>query len=537
METKKQQSNFLSKFAESGFALILFRLVNTGSFLVMAVCFCILANTARLEASINAGKIYQLQQRLIDNPRDIEAHLNLAMEYSLANNFVKAVEAYFVILRIDPENFHAYNNLGILYKKSGQYRDSLHCYKQAERINPDSYWVPYNMGLCYEAMGRMQEARESYGRALSLNPAFAQALQRLKAMTEGGEGVPVLPGLEESQIYLVDSSAAQPKPYGGNEPDSAAPAPPEKPQPQAPPRDAALEKPLQQPDKVSERLAKAKEKEKENKSVRTSLKGPGAAIFNQAMEALDANKIERAVELYVSCIIAERDLLAEPENGLIRKGLEYLKDRPNRMPDGIFYRGLLIYIAGNIELAVPDLKSYLASATSNKKTGNSQFIAEADRIIERYEADKAARAAKAKEQSDAVAAARAAAASEALAASTSPASASDSQVIDRPRASDFVLKRMSVEQIIEEADRLSRESRLTDAVAVLETGLAADPENLQLLMKSANAYTDMLLLKGDQEAGKMALARFEKIFARAPENSREWAVSQEMIAELKKRVR
>ncbi len=522
----------MSKHAESDFALILYRLVNTGSFILLAVCFCILLHAAKLEASINAGRIYQLQQRLIDNPRDVEAHLNLAMEYSLADNFVKAVEAYFVLLRIDPDNFHAYNNLGILYKKSGQYRDSLHCYKQAERINPDSYWVPYNMGLCFEAMGRMQEARESYGRALSLNPSFSQALQRLKAMNDGGENIPQLPGLEESQIYLVDSPSGQPKPYGQDEPEkTAAVAKPEKTGAEKP----ALEKPPQQPDKISERIAKEKEKGKEVRSVRTARKGAGAAIFNQAMEALDAGKIDRAVELYVSCIIAERDFLAEPEGGLIRKGLEFLKDRPNRMNDGLFYRGLLIYISGNLELAVPDLKSYLETAGNAKKAGNSQFIAEATRIVERHEAEKAAREARAKEQADAVAAAKAAA----EAAATAPASeiASGAEDIEKPRPSDFVLKRMSADQIIEEADRLSRESRLTDAVAVLETGLAADPDNLQLLMKSANAYTDMLLLKGDQEAGKMALARFEKIFARAPENSREWAVSQEMINELKKRVR
>lgn len=59
------------------------------------------------------------------------------------------------------------------------------------------------------------------------------------------------------------------------------------------------------------------------------------------MDAFAEDKIERAIELYASCIIAERDFLAEPENGLIRKGIEYLKERPNRMPHGQFYRGLL----------------------------------------------------------------------------------------------------------------------------------------------------------------------------------------------------
>ena len=528
METKKQLSSFLSKHAESDFALILFRLAGTGSFIVLAVCFCLLVNVSRLEASINAGKIYQLQQRLIDNPRDIDSHLNLAMEYSLANNFVKAVEAYFVLLRIDPDNFHAYNNLGILYKKSGQFRDSLHCYKQAERINPDSYWVPYNMGLCYEAMGRMQEARESYGRALSLNPSFTQALQRLRTLSsEGGdEAVPILPGLAESQVYVVDSTTGQPRVYE---------LPSEMTQP------VVAAKPLEKPsseskqvpvvEKMSEKIQKERD---QKKKVRTTRKGPVASIFNQAMEAIDEDKVERAIELYASCIIAERDFLAEPENGLIRKGLEYLKDRPNRMQNGLFYRGLLIYISGNIELAVPDLKNYLEQKNSAGKAAGSQFTDEATRIIDRYEAELAERAAKEKERADAIAAAKAARTSTAQTDAVPELPATSGQ---DARPSDYVLKRMTVDQIIEEADRLSRESRPGDAAAVLETGLSSAPDDLRLLMKSANAYTDMLLLKGDQEAGKMALARFEKIFAKAPANSREWAVAQEMIAELKKRVR
>lgn len=521
----------MSKHAESDLILLLFRLANTASCFALAVCFCLMMQPVSLEASINAGRIYQLQQRLIDNPRDVEAHLNLAMEYSLANNFVKAVEAYFVLLRIDPDNFHAYNNLGILYKKSGQYRDSLHCYKQAERINPDSYWVPYNMGLCYESMGRMQEARESYGRALSLNPSFAQALQRLRALSEGGDNAPLLPGLEESQIYLVDSATSQPKAYGGPPvADVKAEPKPAKPAQTAAASKIDLQKPPEPAEKISDRLAKEKEKSKEGNKFRTTRKGAGASIFNQAMDALDADNVEKALELYVSCILAERDFLAEPENGLIKKGLEYLKERPNRMPNGQFYRGLLIYISGNLDLAVPDLKSFLETSGGAKKNANSQFVEEASRIVERYEAEQAEREAKAKERADALTAAQ-------MAAAAQTPVASGSEEAERPRPSDFVLKRMSAEQIIEEADRLSRESRLADAVSVLETGLASSPDDLQLLMKSANAYTDMLLLKGDQEAGKMALARFEKLFAKAPPNSREWAVAQEMIAELKKRVR
>jgi len=511
----------LSKPAEYDFALNWRSFRCTVGSILLAVAFLLAVAGPSLRAEdAAAARIYKLQQRLINSPRDVEAHLQLAMEYSLANNFVKAVEAYFVLLRIDPDNFHAYNNLGILYRKSGQFRDSIHCYQQAARINPDSYWVPYNMGLCYEAMGRMQEARESYGRALSLNPSFTQALERLRVLSGSPTeaAVPALPGLADSQIYLVDSETGQPRVYSQTEPQSAPVAKPE------PTRPAATKIPDAEPEKISEKVVERIKKEKESRrQYRTTRKGPAAAIFNQAMDALDAGKIEKAIEYYVSCIISERDLLSEPDNGLIRSGLEYLKERPNRMSDGIFYRGLLIFISGNLELAVPDMQTFLESSR-NRKDANQLYVAEATRIIERHDAEKAEREAREKEREEML-----------LAAQTASASAVSEP--EQPRASDFVLKRMNVDQIIDEADRLSRESRVQDAIAVLETGLQNEPDDLRLLMKSANAYTDMLLLKGDQDAGKMALQRFESVRQRAPENSREWAIAGEMIQELKGRIR
>jgi tetratricopeptide (TPR) repeat protein len=196
---------------KSSIKLILFDVLATARTLFLAVCVFICLFSLLIEeahGAINASRIYQLQQRLIENPRDVESHLNIAMEYGAANDFLKAVEAYFTLLRVDPNNFHAYNNLGILYKKSGQYRDSLHCYEQAEKIDPESAWVPYNKGLCYEAMGRMQEARESYGRALSLNPSFSQALQRLRILSGSEEQIASSQTFEEAQILI----AVSPKP-------------------------------------------------------------------------------------------------------------------------------------------------------------------------------------------------------------------------------------------------------------------------------------------------------------------------------------
>lgn len=478
-------------------------------------------------SAVNQANVRQLQQRLIDNPKDVDAHLKLALEYSMGNDFVKAVETYFALLRIDPNNFHAYNNLGILYKQSGQFRDSLHCYQQAQRIDPDSCWVPYNMGLCYEAMGRMQEARESYGQALSLNPSFSQALQRLRVLSSDGadQPVPELPGLAESQIYIADSRTSRPVIRTQQ---SETPAAPKVVKQQPVPTVKPVEK-AEKAERISERLEKEKNQKKVNLKHRTTRKGPAAMVFNQAMDALEAGKTELAIELYVNSVIAERELLSEPENGLIRQGLTYLKDRPNRMPNGLFYRGMLIYIAGHIDLAIPDLKNYAEVVSkSDKASSVSQYLDEANRIINKHKAEKEAIAAMEAERKAAIALAE-------QQKKAQEAAAKPEQEIARP--SDFALKRMDIEQIIQEADKLSRESRLTDAVAVLESGLSREPDNIQLLMKSANAYTDMLLLKGDNEAGKMALVRYKKVTGLSSPNSKEAAIANEMIGELNKRVR
>lgn len=516
---KKQQLNFWLKQDKLIFVNNSLK-ARTATFNVVVLLFVILISfSPQCFSAINSAKIYQLQQRLISNPKDKEALLNLAMEYTLNNNFVKAVGTYFALLRIDPKNFHAYNNLGILYKKSGQFRDSLHCYKQAAKINPDSYWIPYNMGLCYEAMGRMQEARESYGSALSLNPGFTQALQRLRSLSsEGGTSVPALPALEGSGVYVASNQSSQPRIYNpsNNQPTVNKAVKPK----------TKTTKTKVKPNQIEKIVKKISEQKKKPKKYRTKRKGASASLFNQAMDALDRKNMERAIELYSRCVIADRNFLAEPDNGLIKAGLTYLKDRPNRMPNGLFYRGFFISISASLDLAIGDIKSYLEQNKSSNKKIEPIFKNEALSIVDRYEALVAERerlAQKEKQEKQAIKLAQ-----------ESAANTENSENVTKPGA--FVIKQMDVDQVINEADKLSRASRPKDAISVLKVGLESNPDNLRLLMKIANAYTDMLLLKGDKEAGKMALIKFEQIFSKAPENSTEWAVAKDMIKELKSRL-
>ena len=84
METKKPQLNSLSKQDNSFFEFLLNKTTKLGKKLLPVLCFVILAQI--LFAAGNQANIHQLQKQIINNPKDVDAHLKLAIEYSMAND-------------------------------------------------------------------------------------------------------------------------------------------------------------------------------------------------------------------------------------------------------------------------------------------------------------------------------------------------------------------------------------------------------------------------------------------------------------------
>lgn len=458
---------------------------------------------------------------LQEDPDDRNALLQMGLYYTMEKNYGKAVETYFRLLKVDPNNFHAYNNLGIIYKKVGQLKDSLHCYGQAMKLDPSNPWVPYNMGLAYESMGRMQEARESYGKALSLNPDFSQALQRLRDLSGSEQTAPLPP---PTSILVAGGSDNAPRVLNAG--DLGKPAEPPttarvvadtavKPvaTPAAKPADAA-----RKTDDAGKKPP-AKASESPGPMVRTIRGGAGAPLYNKAMDALEKDDLNAAIENYILCILKDRDFLAEPDNGLIGKALELLKDRPNSLGDGLFYRGYLYSINGNLDEAEKDMQSYMS------RGNKAPFFFEAKDLIDEFE-----------RRREAAKQAAAKAAEKAAMASLSAFLEKPETATFTPRPKDVVLKEMDVEQIIDEAKKFSRDTRFTDALAVLRVGMEKAPDNPQLLVAAANIYTDLFLSKNDREAGKMARDLFTKVASLVPPDSKEGKLAQSMLQELAPRL-
>ena len=482
----------------------------SGCVLFLAVLLVLTFLTNPVHAQSSAGSQLATLERMVRlDPENTDLLLQLALEYVMVDNNRKALETYFAVLKVDHDNFHAYNNLGIIYRKMGQYEDSLFCYENARRIDPNSYWVYFNRGIVLELLGRQDQAKESYGRALSLNPDLTQALERLRALLSGDTLI-AMPPRGQSPLLITDGdtiiSARPPDPpkptpvvtKGGDIPPAVIPVKPPPP------------KPSPKPDI------------KPQKGHRTTREGSAASLFNQAMDSLEKNKPDRAVDLFIRSIIADRELLSEPDNGMIQKGLQHLQDRPNRMPHGLFCRGFLVMISGNLERAIPDFRNYIEQTRAADH--DEAFLREARNAIIRHEdaiaAIEFARAQKeAKEETS-----RLEAIAKSLATSTVPLPVEEVLMLDTDR-------------IIEQATLFSRQGRTREAISVLNQALDQEPGNTSLLMATANLNIDLLLMKDDNQAGRTARDLFERVTRTADPDSKEHGLAASMIQELDRRLR
>lgn len=118
-----------------------------------------------------ALEAYQLALRI--NPEDADAWYFLGRAYSKLGQSAKEIEAYQQSLRINPEDADVWGALGDAYGKSGQSAKGIEAYQQALRINPDYVYVWLDLGRAYSKLGQSAKAVEAYQQALRINPEDA----------------------------------------------------------------------------------------------------------------------------------------------------------------------------------------------------------------------------------------------------------------------------------------------------------------------------------------------------------------------------
>jgi len=96
------------------------------------------------------------------NPNNSLAYYSLGRDYGLLDLYKDAIEAFKQAIRIDPECVDAYNLLGVTYVQLDLYKDAIETYKQAIRIDPNDADSHVGLGFSYFLIGDKNSALDEY---------------------------------------------------------------------------------------------------------------------------------------------------------------------------------------------------------------------------------------------------------------------------------------------------------------------------------------------------------------------------------------
>ena len=115
------------------------------------------------------------------NPKDFEAHYNLAAMLQSKGKLDKAIREYEAAVLLRPDDAAANNGWGAALLADGQPRPATSILSAAIEARPDYAEAHYNLGIALTQMGDMEPAVEQFQTVLKLQPDDANAEANLGA--------------------------------------------------------------------------------------------------------------------------------------------------------------------------------------------------------------------------------------------------------------------------------------------------------------------------------------------------------------------
>ena len=125
------------------------------------------------------------------DPRNAQAHFNLAVALQEQHRLDAAVQVYSQTLSIQPDHIDAQFNLATALDALGKVDDAITAYGRLLILAPGHLTACYNLGNAYKRANRLDDAIRAYERALAINPRHAPShnnrgvvLEELRRLTE-----------------------------------------------------------------------------------------------------------------------------------------------------------------------------------------------------------------------------------------------------------------------------------------------------------------------------------------------------------------
>ncbi len=82
-------------------------------------------------------------------------------------------------VRQDPKNVNAWMNLGNILMDTSRFQEAIDAYQKALELDPKNVDVMVDMGTCYKNIGKPDRAAEEFRKAIKINPSHLYAHRNL----------------------------------------------------------------------------------------------------------------------------------------------------------------------------------------------------------------------------------------------------------------------------------------------------------------------------------------------------------------------
>lgn len=135
------------------------------------------ASTTPATPSADVQKqIDSLRSVLKDDPKNVNALIQLGNLYFDIDQFNQAIETYSKALEVDPKNVDVRTDMGIMYRKKGDYDRAIAEFKRAAELDPKHVNSRYNLGVVLlHDKGDIKGAIKAWEDYLKVDPASPRA--------------------------------------------------------------------------------------------------------------------------------------------------------------------------------------------------------------------------------------------------------------------------------------------------------------------------------------------------------------------------
>jgi predicted TPR repeat methyltransferase len=123
---------------------------------------------------IDTGAIIKtLEERVVQNPKDVATRVQLANAYYDSGQWQKAIESYQKVLELDPKNVSARTDLGTAYYNTGRVKEALGEYAKSLEIDPRHEPTLFNTIIVnIQGTRDAAAAQTAWDRLKKMNPSY-----------------------------------------------------------------------------------------------------------------------------------------------------------------------------------------------------------------------------------------------------------------------------------------------------------------------------------------------------------------------------